>query len=289
MNLKNQKKAVTYALLAVFFWSTVATAFKLSLEKLEFDELIFYSAVTSLLIMPVIITARREWKFFTLKNYKARSAVNGLLNPFIYYLLLFKAYDLLKAQEALALNYTWPIVLTLMSALYLKTGLRKKDIASMVISFTGALTVATGGKLISLDIGNPAGVAAGAGCAFFWALFWIRNAKDERPESVKLFTNFIPGLVFVSVFLFFNTGFRIHTVSEILPAVYVGFFEMGITFYLWSKALSHAENTAAISNLIYLSPFISMLIISTVLGEKILPSSVAGLVLIIGGIIFSSS
>ena len=287
--MKNQKKAAGYALLAVLCWSTVASAFKLALENLEYDELIFYSVITSLLIMPVIITVKREWSFFSLRKNKFRSMINGLLNPFIYYLLLFKAYDLLKAQEALALNYTWPIVLTLMSAVILKTALTKKDIIAMFISFTGALTVATAGNLLSLDIKNPAGAAAGLGCAFFWALFWIRNTDDERPESVKLFCNFLPGLLFISVYLYFNTGFRIHPISHIIPAVYVGFFEMGITFYLWSKALSSAENTAKISNLIYLSPFASMLIINTVIHEKILPSSVLGLVLIVGGIIFSGS
>ena len=287
--MKNQKKAVVYALLAVLCWSTVATAFKLALENLEYDELIFYAVITSLSVMPVIITLKKEWGFFSLRKNKLRSLVNGMLNPFIYYLLLFKAYDLLKAQEALALNYTWPIVLTLMSALILKTALRKKDLIAMAVSFTGALTVATRGSLFSLDIENPAGAAAGLGCALFWALFWIRNSTDERPESVKLFFNFIPGLLFISVYLYFNTGFRIHPVSHIIPAVYVGLFEMGITFYLWSNALANAENTAKISNLIYLSPFMSMLIINTVLHEKILPSSILGLVLIIGGIIFSGS
>ena len=287
--MKNQKKAAVYALLAVLCWSTVATAFKLALENLEYDELIFYSVITSLLVMPVIITLKKEWRFFSLKKDKGSSFINGLLNPFIYYLLLFKAYDLLRAQEALALNYTWPIVLTVMSAVILKTALSKKEIISMLICFAGALTVATGGNILSLEIKNPAGAAAGLGCAFFWALFWIRNTKDRRPESVKLFSNFLPGLLFISVYLYFNTGFRIHPLSHIIPAVYVGLFEMGITFYLWSNALSYAENTAKISNLIYLSPFISMLIINTVLHEKILPSSVLGLLLIVGGIIFSGS
>ena len=287
--MKNQKKAVKYALLAVFFWSTAATAFKLALENLNFDELIFYAVITSLIIMSVVITLKKEWYLLNLKQQLFNSVLNGLLNPFIYYLMLFKAYELLRAQEALALNYTWPIVLTLMSALFLKTGLRKKDIISMFISFSGALVIATKGSLLSLNIENPAGVAAGLGCAFFWGLFWIRNVKDTRPESVKLFCNFIPGLIFISVFLYFNTGFKAHPVMHILPAVYVGIFEMGITFYMWSKALSHAENTARISNLIYISPFLSMLIINTILQERILISSIAGLVLIIGGIIFSNS
>ena len=67
--------------------------------------------------------------------------------------------------------------------------------------------------------------------------------------------------------------------------VYVGFFEMGLTFIVWSKALELSSTTAKVSNLIYLSPFISLIFIRTIVGEEILPSTVIGLVLIVGGIL----
>ena len=41
--LSNQKKAYIFAGIAIFFWSTVATAFKISLEHLEPIQLVFYS------------------------------------------------------------------------------------------------------------------------------------------------------------------------------------------------------------------------------------------------------
>ncbi len=37
---------------------------------------------------------------------------------------------------------------------------------------------------------------------------------------------------------------------------------MGITFIFWLKALKEAPNTATVSNLVFLSPFISLIIIS---------------------------
>ncbi len=286
--MKNQKKAVRYALCAVFLWSTVATAFKLALINLSYDELLFYAVLTSIAVMPLIVTVNRDWKFFDLRRDVKVSLVNGMMNPFVYYLLLFKAYDLLKAQEALALNYTWAVILTLLSVVILKQKIRKREILSVIISFTGALIIATRGNPGSFTIESPAGFFAAIGSAFCWAVFWIRNIKDRRPESVKLLSYFISGIIFITIYLLFNTGIKIHPVSDILPAVYVGAFEMGITFYFWSRALSYAENTAKISNLIYLSPFISMLLISLILHEEILLSSIAGLALIIGGIILSS-
>ncbi|MEE9429517.1 MAG: EamA family transporter, partial [Melioribacteraceae bacterium] len=72
----------------------------------------------------------------------------------------------------------------------------------------------------------------------------------------------------------------------ILGSTYVGLFEMGITFFLWMKGLQLSSNKAKTATLAYLAPFISMIFIAFFLGEKILPSSLLGLSLIVGGILF---
>ena len=65
----------------------------------------------------------------------------------------------------------------------------------------------------------------------------------------------------------------------------MGLFEMGITFFTWIKALEYAENTAKVSNLIYLAPFLSLIFIALVLGERVLPATIGGLLLIVTGIV----
>lgn len=64
-----------------------------------------------------------------------------------------------------------------------------------------------------------------------------------------------------------------------------GLFEMGITFVLWLSALKLTQNTARISNLIFASPFISLILLATVIGESIHPTTLIGLVLIIAGLV----
>jgi drug/metabolite transporter (DMT)-like permease len=44
------------------------------------------------------------------------------------------------------------------------------------------------------------------------------------------------------------------------------------------------DRTASISNLIYLSPFLSLIFIRLFVGERILPSTLTGLALILGGL-----
>jgi drug/metabolite transporter (DMT)-like permease len=66
----------------------------------------------------------------------------------------------------------------------------------------------------------------------------------------------------------------------------VGAFEMGITFYLWLKALSLAKSTAKLGNIIYVVPFVSLVFINTIVGEKIYWTTVVGLIIIVSSILF---
>jgi drug/metabolite transporter (DMT)-like permease len=72
----------------------------------------------------------------------------------------------------------------------------------------------------------------------------------------------------------------------LLAASYVGLFEMGVTFLLWSAALKSARRVARISNLVYLSPFISLVFIQTILGESIHIATLLGLCLIVPAALF---
>jgi len=89
----------------------------------------------------------------------------------------------------------------------------------------------------------------------------------------------------VNIAIVFSKRLIIPKIPGFTSAVYIGLFEMGITFVLWLKALKLSKTTAQVSNLIYLTPFLSLLIINIMIGEKILISTIIGLILIVMGII----
>ena len=60
---------------------------------------------------------------------------------------------------------------------------------------------------------------------------------------------------------------------------------MGVTFLLWQRALRLTSHAARIGQLIFLSPFISLALIGSVLGEHIHLTSVLGLAIIVAGLI----
>ncbi|WP_029551069.1 DMT family transporter [Thermococcus zilligii] len=267
-----------HAFLVVLLWSTVASAFKLSLRYLTPLQLLFYASLTSLIIFGFLYS--RE---FSLRKKHLRSTYLGLMNPFLYYTVLFSAYDRLPAQEAQALNYTWPLMLVLLSVPLLGKKPQKRAVLGLSIGFFGALLVATRGNITSLDFSDSTGVALGLGSAVIWATYWLLNLRDDRPPIEKMFWNFLFGFAYVFTALALSGGLAIPPLGGLAGAVYVGLFEMGVTFFLWYKAIEDEMEFA--SNLAYLVPFLSLFFISVIVSESIAPATVLGLAMIVGGII----
>lgn len=292
--MKQQRQAYTYALLAVLCWSTIGSAFKISLRYLDFLTLLLFASFVAAVVL--FITLLLQGKLNLLKKIKKENLLNsaflGLLNPFLYYVVLLKAYELLPAQEAGTLNYIWPLVLVLLSIPMLRQKITGWSIMAILVSFFGIILISTHGQLLTLHFSNPVGVLLALGSAIFWALYWIFNMKDPREEVSKLFLNFCFGFFYIFLtiailrFLGLNwSRYPLLPWQGIAGSVYLGIFEMGITFILWMMALKLSSTTAKVSNLIYLSPFGSLILIHFLVGEVILLSTVIGLVFIVGGII----
>jgi drug/metabolite transporter (DMT)-like permease len=285
--MEKQKRAYVCASIAVLFWATSASAFKISLRYVDVFSLLFYASITSTgaFFVYILLSNRLSLlKALSGKDY-LYSALLGFLNPFLYYAALFKAYSILPAQEAQPLNFVWPIILVLLSIPLLKQKIRLKDILAIFISFVGVFVISTRGDIFGFRFTNITGVLLATGSSVIWALFWIYNVRDKRDEVVRLFLSFAFGSVLTFLLMVLLGGVHIPNPPGLLGAVYVGLFEMGITFLLWLKALKLSKTTAHVTNLIYMVPFFSLVLISFTVGETIFPSTVVGLIFIVGGII----
>jgi len=285
--MERQTKAYLYAVATVVLWSTVASAFKLTLAHLGFLEMLLGSSVVSLAALSVIVLVQGKLAVIAKSstNDIARSAVLGFLNPFLYYVILFKAYSVLPAQEAQPLNWTWPIMLVLLSIAILKQPIRWLNVLAVAISFSGVLVISTRGDVLALRFTNLPGALLALGSSVIWALYWIYNVKDGRDEIVKLLLNFAFGSVFTLAAVILFVDLRVPPAAALVGVLWIGLFEMGITFVTWLKALQLSRTTAQVSNLVYAAPFFSLFLIRYIVGEEILPSTVVGLVLIVAGVI----
>jgi len=287
--MKQQTKAYLYALSAVLLWSTVATAFKLSLRHLSPEELLLFASFFSLLFFTFVLLVQKKllkaWILF--RSHWKVLLFTGIINPFVYYLVLFKAYELLPAQEAQAINYTWALMLTYLSVPLLKQTLTRKDVIAGLICYFGVVIIATRGDLFSMDFASIFGVVLALTSTVLWALYWIANTKVKADPIVLLFLNFLIGVVAIIIYVSIREIPISFSSSEgLLAAVYVGMFEMGLTFILWLSAMKMTESTAKVANLIFLSPILSLVFIYFIVGEEILPSTIVALGMILSGLWF---
>lgn len=278
--MTRQTRAYLYGLGAVLLWSTVASAFKLSLRHLTPDALLAWASLVSAAALTVLACLQRRtasWRAL------APSLLYGALNPFLYYAVLLRAYDLLPAQEAQAINYTWAITMTLMAIPWLGQRVSRLQLLASVVCYLGVVVIATRGDLLGLRFDSPLGVALALGSTVLWGASWILGLRDTADPVVRLAGNFACGAAYAFGWLGLRGELTLPSTAGLLGAAYVGLFEMGLTFALWSAALRLSRTTAQIANLIYLSPLLSLVWITLVVDEAIRPSTLVGLGCILAG------
>ncbi|BDX03674.1 hypothetical protein MACH16_24220 [Marinomonas pontica] len=279
-------KAIFYGLGAVLLWSTVATAFSLSLKHFSPTQLLLVANLVSLVFLICLIVLKGETKqLIQLAKQSWKSSLFfGAINPFLYYLILLQAYDTLPAQEAQVINYTWAITLSFMAVPILKQRLKTADYIAAAACYFGVLYIATRGQIGALEFSNASGVAFALLSTIIWAMYWLLNTKDTRPSLIGLTLNFLFALPIILVYAA-ATGELTHWDNAGLwGAVYIGFFEMGLSFVLWNKALKLTSNASQVANLIFLSPLLSIIWLSQFAGEPILSSTLIGLACILIGL-----
>jgi len=289
--MNKTRQSYIYVGLAILFWSTVPTAFKISLGELDILPMLTIAALTSTLVLLIVVLAGNKTDLIRKSTAKEllNSAILGFINPFLYYLILLKAYQLLPAQVAQPLNMIWPIILVFLSVPILRQKIERKSFIALFISFTGVYIISSQGKPFNPGHSDLTGIMLATGSSIFWALYFILNVKDKRDEAVKLFLNFLFGSAYLVVAMIITGNWQVEIgFKGAIASVYVGIFEMGVTFLFWLKALQMASTTDKVSNLVFFAPFLSLVFVYFILHEPVYYTTPAGLLLIISGILIQN-
>ncbi len=284
--MSSETRALGYALLAVLLWSTVATAFKVALQFVTVSQLMAGASVFSIVALAGVLAIRGELSEAASRLWSDRFAALrfGLINPVLYYAILFEAYDRLPAQVAQPVNYTWAITLGLLSVPFLGHKLTRWDLIGMLLGYSGVVFISLAGKNVTGDL-DGFGLFLALASTLLWAGYWLLGARDKRPPIIGLFQNFVYGLPILLIWMFWSDGMpTLNNWQTLASLAYVGFFEMGVTFVFWQLAMHYTNNASRIGTLIFLSPFISLFLIHFILKEPLQIMTFGGLGLIIGGL-----
>ncbi len=288
--MNKTKISYIYVSLSVLLWASTAAVAKLLLQDISNIQLTFYSFIFSILGLLTIVIA--QGKLRLLKEYKAkdfvRMAYMGTLGCYLYYIFLFGAIMYAPAQEAFIVNYMWPMMVVIFAILILKEKLTLKKLLGLILSFIGVYVVATKGELLSFTFSNAKGDILAILGAISYGLFSVLGKKHKYETFTSMLLYYCFGFVLVLITVFAFSSIPKVSLAQLAGLAWLGIMTNALAFVFWFKALEHGD-TAKMANIVFLTPFLSLVYIYFLVDEPILISSIIGLVIIVLGIAIQES
>lgn len=282
--MQGDRSGYIYITFVVLFWASTAAVGKLLLADLGSLPLLFLSCLFATSSLFIIILLQK--KVQVMKQFKLRDYITflymGFIGIFLYTFLLFESLTYLRAQEAFILNYLWPIMVVIFSAAILKERFTLTRCGGVVISFLGVFIVMAQASA-GLQFDSLKGVASAIGCAVSYGLFSVLGKRRDYDRYVSMMFYYLFATIFSAVPVLMRSGLPRLSIAQLLGVVWLGVFANGVAFVFWFLSLRHGD-TARMSSIIFLTPFLSLVYIYFLLDEEILLSSFLGLILIVLGI-----
>lgn len=278
------KKSYVYAALAIVLWSTMPTISKLLLGEMDSYVLLLVSSLfasAALLLVNLLSKKLRVMRGYSVKDY-LRMAVIGLPGVFLYYAFYYAGTERMPASQAFIVNYLWPIMSIVFSCILLKEKMTPRKGIAVAMSFAGVFTVA-GGDVLRFELNTALGVLFCFCAAVCYGLFTALNKKSSYDEQVSMMVAMAVAALPSLAIVIMRGGSLAISPSQIPGILWNGVFTMALANLSWALALA-SGSTAKVSNLAYITPFLSLLWTFFVLKEKIEPLSVIGLCMIVLGI-----
>ncbi|WP_461207167.1 DMT family transporter [Clostridium sp. DL1XJH146] len=175
------------------------------------------------------------------------------------------------SANAIILQYTAPIYILIYGTIFLKEKISLTDIVCMFVIFTGIIMFFIDDLSYGNSIGNFFGVLSGI--TFASMIIFMQKDKDNEQVNTVFWGNIIAFIITLP----FMFG-EIPDLKSILGLIILGFFQIGLPYVIYTKAVNKVSALDAVLIPI-LEPVLNPVWVFLVLGER--PGHFA----IIGGII----
>lgn len=288
--MKKNNLSYFFVGLASLLWASTAAVTKLLTINLDSLQVVFYSSLFAFLVLLLIVLFQNKTKL--IKQYTKRDYVIfaslGFIGVFLYRFFLNTALSLMPAQEAFIINYLWPVMVVIFAIIILKEKASSKTFLGIILSFCGVIIVITKGNLANLRFDSWAGILFALSGAIVYGLFSVLGKKKQYDLVISMMFYYLFALFYALVATLLFSEIPKISSNELLGLLWLGIFPSGLAFLFWFFALKYGD-TAKMSNIIFLTPFLSLIYIYFLLGEKILVSSIIGLIIILIGILIQST
>jgi len=293
--MRAQTRGLLLLLPVVLLWAATPLLVSELAAELPVLQINFLATACSLAVLAAVALVSGRWRSLRRDSGAAiwRLLLLGLVGIFPYTMLYYLALTLAPqaAGSVNIANYLWPIWIVILSLPLLREPFSPVKLAALLVSFAGVVLLTTvPGLGRQTDLGRPAPVAAYAAAgaaAFFWGLFSVLS-KRHRHEALSAMLLHNAGAIagFAAAALI---GAALGRVPLVRPSprawlllVLLGGAVNGLGYLLWILALRQAD-TALVSSLVYLVPFVALAYLRIFRSEPVGLVQLAALMLVLVG------
>lgn len=211
----------------------------------------------------------------------------GIGGLFGYHFFYFIALRNAPAVEANLINYLWPLLIVLFSALLPGERLQWWHIGGALLGLLGTLLLVTGGKGFAFQREFLGGYTAAVACAVIWAGYSVLNRRFAHIPTVAVagfcaVTAVLAGLCH----LVLETTVRPGGI-EWLAVAGLGLGPIGTAFYVWDHGTKHGD-IQVLGAMSYGAPLLSTLVlIAAGRAEGTTAVTIACLLIVTGAVLAS--
>jgi drug/metabolite transporter (DMT)-like permease len=280
-------KSIIYIIACVFLWALIPVVSKLGQNGLDNHQFLFWSSLSSLLFfLGIGLFKKNLQKLRDISKIKWFQAIClGFLGTYLYYVLLYFGYANAPGMEVLIVQYSWPILIVLLSLILLKEKLTISKTTSILLGFIGVFLVLTKGNFKQLKFENiniDLIVFIGA---FVFALFSVLSKKIKMDDMLLLTIYFLTASFASFISMNFFSEFKTPSISTALPILINGFLVNGLSYVFWIRALKIAE-ASFIAPFVFLTPVLSAIFLIVFFNEPFYTAYLIGMsCVILGGLL----
>ena len=282
-------KGTLLVLVCVALWGLIPVVAKLGQTSLDNHQFLFWSSLVSFAVLSLsafLNGAHRELKIIPLKRL-SYFALLGLLGTYLYYLFLYLGYAEAVGMEVLVVQYSWPVLIVLLSLMILRERLSVHGIVAIVLGFGGVTIALTQGQLSQIRVSNPEVILLVAAGAFCFALFSVLSKKIQEQPTLVVSVYFFAASLASLASMFYFSDFVIPQRADWLPILLNGVLVNGFSYLLWLQALK-TSNASYLAPFTYLAPILSAIYLIIFFDEKVTIYYLLGLACVIGGGLINS-
>ncbi len=271
---------------AVVCWSSIPPISKLLLYDMTPETVLFLTATVAALTLLAYNIARGNLKKFAAFHPAdwIRLVWMGFLGYFVYNAAYYQGLNRLSAQDACVINYLWPLMTVIFSCIVLRERFTAAKGIAALLSFVGVAIVATKGDFTGFAEIDFIGVSCCLTAAVSYGIYSAFNKKYDYDQEFSMFVYFAIAAVFSGIWALDEHSSVALSGLQLAGVLWIGIIVCAAGYLVWNLALNRGD-TAKISNLAYITPFLAMLLSCLILKEPFDGHTLFGLLLIILGIV----